>query len=493
MLNKDVILYLCSRVISAAGAFAAVTIFTRMAGASEYGRYLLIFAWGMIVFAFTSQWMIGAFFGIYASKRLPEYMASLFHLVLPALAIAAIGLIGAQWLGFHDAAFVAAVFAMVVGMTMYFSAFDAARMALKSKIASLSMILRVALMVAFGIFALAKGGGAAGLAVAIMAAHLIAAIPCWIAIGGIDRAKQSPDASRHIVRFGLPLMLSFGALALGQNIDRVIVAQYLGVSALGPYGAVSEMMRQSFAVFGEAILFSMITTAKQHSNDGSPEASKRMLRIAFNACMATGTFGAAFFIVFGDRVVQLALGPEFHGPVADLIPIFAIAYAFMMLGQYYFANVIYFTNASYLAAVFSVTLVLISGTLSYLLVPLYGAKGAAIALLSGYLASCLVLIVAGRRHYSMPVDLAGLAGISSLAVIFVSVAWLLTRVEANASLLAISQITVLLALAAFAVHRYDLLQTISGDLEIDRKKPQSTRHSSTASTRPAASSTRQAA
>ena len=457
-LNKDAILYLGSRVLSAAGSFAAVAIFTRMAGAAEYGHYLLIFAWGTITCAFTSQWMIGAFFSIYATKKLPEYIASLFHLFVPALAIAAIGLVGANWFGFQDATFVAAVFAMVVGMTVYYSAFDAARIAVKTRITSLSMILRVALIVAFGIFALAKGGGAVGLAIAIMAAHFIAALPCWIAIGGFDPSQKSRAASRHILQFGLPLMLSFGALALGQNIDRVILAHFLGVSALGPYGAVSELIRQSFAVFGEAILFSMIATAKQHSNDGNIEASERMLRTAFNACLAIGTFGAAFFMVFGDLIVQIVLGPDFYGPVSNLIPIFAITYAFMMLGQYYFANVIYFTSASYLAAIFSVALVLISGTLSLLLVPFYGAKGAAISLLAAYMTSCLVLAVVSRRHYRMPIDFAGLAGISSLAVIFVSAAWILTRLVSNASLLAVSQIAVLLALAAYAVRRYDLLR-----------------------------------
>lgn len=459
--NGDILLYLGSRIISAAGAFAAVAIFTRIAGAVEYGHYLLIFAWAMIVFAFSTQWIIAAYFGVYDSKRLREFVASLYRLLVPALALAGAGLIGAEFFGFKGGRFVVAVFAMVVGMTLYYSAFDAARTAAKPQAASLSMVLRALLIVALGSLALCKAEGATGLAVAVMAAHLIAAIPCWIAIGGVSHAKKTSSASRQILTYGWPLMLSFGAMALGQNIDRLILEYFLGISALGPYGAVSELMRQCFAVFGEVILFSMITTAKQHSVDGNVEASTSTLRTAFNACLATSVFGAAFFIVFGERVVHLVLPAAFHAAIGELIPIFAIAYAFMMLSQYYFAHVIYFTRASHLAVISSATIIAVSGILSFLLIPIYGAKGGAIALLAAYALSCGALIVVSRRYYRMPVDLRGLAGISLLAVLFVATSQLLACFEAAGPLL-ISQSMIFVSIGTYVVSRYGLLSTISG-------------------------------
>ena len=105
-------------------------------------------------------------------------------------------------------------------------------------------------------------------------------------------------------------------------------------------------------------------------------ATEITLRRAFNACLATAVFGAAFFIVFGDVLLRLVLKPDFVGPAHDLIPIFAVAFAFMTMRNFYFAQVIYFTHASYLDLMVSLLFVAVSTVLSLLLVPAYGPHGA---------------------------------------------------------------------------------------------------------------------
>ena len=55
--------------------------------------------------------------------------------------------------------------------------------------------------------------------------------------------------------------------------------------------------------------------------------------------------------MFGDAVLRVVLQPEFIAPMRDLIPIFAVAFAFATMRSFYFAQVIYFTNASYLELV----------------------------------------------------------------------------------------------------------------------------------------------
>ena len=70
MLNTSGLLYLSARAISAAGNLLAVAIFSRLAGPAEYGHYVLIFAWSLIVYGFGAQWMRFAYFGVYQSGAL---------------------------------------------------------------------------------------------------------------------------------------------------------------------------------------------------------------------------------------------------------------------------------------------------------------------------------------------------------------------------------------------------------------------------------------
>ena len=162
--------------MSAAGNLLAVVIFSRMAGPAEYGHYVFIYAWSLIAYGFSAQWMRFAYFGVYHLDRFGEYIASLARLLAAGLAVAALVLLGIGLFGLFEPSFLAAVFALVCGMAIYEAAFEVARTLLNARGASLAMILRAVLTVGFGSAALYLDGGARGLAIAIALAHLIAAV-----------------------------------------------------------------------------------------------------------------------------------------------------------------------------------------------------------------------------------------------------------------------------------------------------------------------------
>jgi O-antigen/teichoic acid export membrane protein len=270
-------------------------------------------------------------------------------------------------------------------------------------------------------------------------------------------SQASRAASLHIISYGWPLLLSFGVTAVGQTIDRLLLAHYLGTGTLGPYGMVADVMRQSFTVLGEAIILSLVTVAKQQANDGEIKVANGTLRTAFRACLAAAVFGAAFFIVFGDAVLPLVLKPDFVTPIRDQIPIFAVAFAFMTMRNFYFAQVIYFISASYLELLISLLFLIVSSALSLMLVPNYGPHGAALALMMACIISCVAFMVIGRRWYRLPIDFTALGVMPVLAALLVlgarAMAWL---IPGHSVPLAIDALVFALV-GGFAVHRFGLL------------------------------------
>jgi O-antigen/teichoic acid export membrane protein len=419
MLNTSGLLYLSARIVSAAGNLLAVVIFSRLAGPAEYGHYVLIFAWSLIVYGFGAQWMRFAFFGVYQSERFGEYVGSLAGLLCGGLLFVALILAALAIFEFFEPGFLIAVFALICGMTLYEAAFEVARVRLDVRNAALSMMLRALFTVLFGSIGLWLGGGARGLALAIAVAHVGAAAPALRTWSGLNWSCGSRDTAIRILRYGWPLMLSFGIGAVGQSIDRLLLAHYLGTATLGPYGVAADMLRQSYMVLGETISLSLMTVAKSHANNGDVEATNCTLRRAFNACLATAVFGTAFFVVFGDVLLRAILQPEFVAPIHELIPIFAIAFAFMTMRNFYFAQVIYFTNASFLDLMVSFLFVVVSASLSLVLVPAYGPHGAALALMLSGITSCIAFMVLGRRWYKLPIDFTALGVMPALAFLFV--------------------------------------------------------------------------
>jgi O-antigen/teichoic acid export membrane protein len=457
MLNTPGLLYLSARAISAAGNLLAVAIFSRLAGPAEYGHYVLIFAWSLIVYGFGAQWMRFAYFGVYQSERFGEYVGSLAWLLCAGVTVVAVVLAALGAFGFFEPGFLLAVFALVCGITLYEAAFEVARTLLSVRGAALSMILRAALIVVFGGASLWLGGGARGLAIAIAAAHVLAAVPALMTFSDLRWPRGSRATALRILTYGWPLLLSFGVTAVGQSIDRLLLAHYLGTAALGPYGVVADMLRQSFMVLGEAISLSLVTVAKSHANNGNMAATETTLRRAFNACLATAVFGAAFFIVFGDVLLRTVLQPDFIGPAHDLIPIFAVAFAFMTMRNFYFAQVIYFTHASYLDLMVSLLFVAVSTTLSLLLVPAYGPHGAAFALMVACIISCLAFMAIGRRWYALPIDFTALAVMPALATLFVFGAHTAAEFIPDGSVPLVLDGLAFALLGGFAVRRFGLL------------------------------------
>jgi len=464
MLNTSGLLYLSARAVSAAGNLLAVAIFSRMAGPSEYGHYVLIFAWSLIVYGFGAQWMRFAYFGVYHQRRIGEYVVSLAGLLGCGVAIVALVLAVLGGLGLFEPGYLIAVFALVCGMVVYEAAFEVARTQLYARGAALSMILRAVFTVTFGSMSLALNGGARGLAIAIAIAHLLAATPSIATFTNIRFSRGSRTAALHIISYGWPLLLSFGVTAVGQSIDRLLIGHYLGTAVVGPYGVVADVLRQSFTVMGEAIILSLVTVAKQQTNDGDIAAANGTLQKAFNACLAAASFGAAFFIVFGHVVLQAILRPEFIAPTRDLIPIFAVAFAFMTMRSFYFAQVIYFTRASYLDLVVALVFLIVSTILSVLLIPSYGPQGAAVALMVSSIVSCIAFMALGRRIYKLPIDFAAVGVMPALAILVIFGAHTTGQFLSGHSLPLFVDAGIFVLLGGFAIHHFGLLNLPSADI-----------------------------
>jgi O-antigen/teichoic acid export membrane protein len=106
--------------------------------------------------------------------------------------------------------------------------------------------------------------------------------------------------------------------------------------------------------------------------------------------------------------------------------------------------------------------VVISSALSVLLIPHYGAQGAAISLMIGCIVSCLAFALMGRMYYRMPIDLGGLFAIPGLAAAFVLGVWQIGPTFAPAGVLLFLEASIFVVIGIVLVHRLGLLQAAPG-------------------------------
>jgi peptidoglycan biosynthesis protein MviN/MurJ (putative lipid II flippase) len=132
--------------------------------------------------------------------------------------------------------------------------------------------------------------------------------------------------------------------------------------------------------------------------------------------------------------------------------------------SFYFAQVIYFTNASYLELVVAVLYLGVSTALSLALVPLYGPRGAAIAMMVACVFACLAFMVLGRRWYLMPIDMSALIVMPALAALSVFAAHEIARLVSDHTLVLALDAAIFAVCGGFAIRHFGLLHLPSADV-----------------------------
>ena len=228
--------------------------------------------------------------------------------------------------------------------------------------------------------------------------------------------------------YGSPLILAFGINAVGQSGDRLLLAKFDSVGAVGPYGAVSDLIRQSLVVVSEAVAGSYMPHAKRAASDGDSARTRLILTEAFRAYSFITAFGSAFILCFAPDLIHLLFGDAYAKAAASLVPIFILATVLYVFRAFYFGQAIYFLKSSSAELYASTATVAAGAATGLLLIPSYGALGAAFAMLAAQGAGCLVAALAARRWRAMPLpilDLCGIAGIAAAAALLADIASLL--------------------------------------------------------------------
>lgn len=428
MILRHAVIYIGSRVVAAALNLLSVALFARLAGPETFGAYLLYLASAYIVYGFAIQWLRMSFFAVYTADNSPSIVGTFIRTMsgFVGLVVVVAGL--SVWAGIFSRDVVVGTVLPTVGLAVFETFYEIARARLKVELVGVAVLLRAVFVPVGGAVAFALTGTATGLAAGVALAHVAAAAPLiregWPAV----RAKFSGGIARQYLSYGSPLILAFGINAVGQSGDRLLLAKFDSVGAVGPYGAVSDLIRQSLVVVSEAVAGSYMPHAKRAASDGDSARTRLILTEAFRAYSFITAFGSAFILCFAPDLIHLLFGDAYAKAAASLVPIFTLATVLYVFRAFYFGQAIYFLESSSAELYASTATVAAGAATGLLLIPSYGALGAAFAMLAAQGAGCLVAALAARRWRAMPLpilDLCGIAGIAAAAALLADIASLL--------------------------------------------------------------------
>jgi O-antigen/teichoic acid export membrane protein len=459
MLASQVLRFLPAHVVPAVASFAGIFIFTRLASPAEYGVFALVMSVAQMAQSVLFYWIqVGATRDIDAARGNGD---------LPALQSAVYRSHAVTFMLF------AAIYAVVLSLLPIEATL---RHALWWAIAIVGLRSLVAVNQAFhrgdlrtGRFNLIECGQALiglGLGLALLwlttaraGALLTATVVASFAVAVIDlpaawRALRRPVARERVLqllRFGLPLSVSFALNYVLATSDRLMVEWILGEAAVGVYSVAYALMdRAVSAIFIAISLAAFPLAIRAFEREGLPGAS-RQLRANGKLLMAVALPVTALLMCANAQLAAVMVGPAFREQAAMIMPWVALAALLAGFQIHFFDHAFHLSRRTTLFGWTTGPAAVLNIGLNLLLLPRLGLMGAVWATLASYTVSLVATVVIGRRVMKVPLDLPELArvlaacGLMAAAVIAARLpASLLGLVEA--SMIAV----VVYAIAAFA-------------------------------------------
>jgi O-antigen/teichoic acid export membrane protein len=214
---------------------------------------------------------------------------------------------------------------------------------------------------------------------------------------------------KRMMRYGLPILVAGIAFAINEQFDKILLAKLLpaniadaevGVySACYKLGLFMVLFRNAFTLGIEPFFFS-------HANKENAAQTYAMITkyfIIFGSVIQLGV------IVFADILKHYMIRDSSYWEAMKVVPLIIVANFF--LGIYTNLSIWYkLINKTYIGAYISIVGAIVTLILNFLLIPIMGYYGSAIATIAAYASMMLISYYFGNKYYPIPYDMKKIGG-----------------------------------------------------------------------------------
>jgi len=380
---------------------------------SEYGAFTIINTFVSLVAGVTQLGLGSAFFRAYnydyqTEKDRRDVLATITTLLgIISIITVVIMCIGASWLAkilldqssFRNIIYLGAIIVLLQNLAV--PGFAWLRAENKPFLYSLLSIanLLVSLitnLVLIGMFSAGLTGAVLGIGSGY-AFVTLCLLPVILIHAGI---KIRTDIARNVLSFGIPMVLTVISYWALQVLDRYLLNIFGSLAQTSEY-AVAYSLGSAISIvvispFTLAWASAMFTIAKRKDAASVFQTVFRLLGYFL-------LFSAFGLSVVGKMLLFWLFPPVYHA-ASFVIPIVSVSLTFY--GLYYVVNVgLNIKRKTWISSIFSTIAAVSNLALNLVLIPRYGAMGAALATLLAYIVLVLVAYIVNQRIYPLPLEI----------------------------------------------------------------------------------------
>lgn len=426
-LFKQTFIYGLATVLPRMLSFILVPLYTdpSVLSRAEYGRVSFIFAYFVLFNVVLAYGMETAFFRFFNKEKNQEKVVSTSALSLIITSIVFLGMAFlfriqiSEFIGI-DIQYLNLVFGILLFDALVIIPFAWLRATEKPMRYAVLKILNVAINLGLNVFLLlylkdlASGNSffesiyKPDFEISyIFISNLIASgITLLILIPFYTKIKYSFDTAlwKKMMQYAIPVLIAGIAFSINETFDRILLKELL------PIDIAEDQIGMYSACYKIALFMTLFATAYRlgiepyffsHSKTDNPQ--KNYAKI-LNFFVAFGSVILLTVVVFADLLKPYIIRSEAYYEAMWIVPLILLAN--FCLGIYHNLSVWYkITDRTKFGAYISVFGAIITLVLNYVLIPIMGYKGSAIATLSAYSLMMVLSFYFGRKYYPIPYNL----------------------------------------------------------------------------------------
>lgn len=379
MLLRHSVLYLIANGVSALLGFAAVFVFTRLLSPAEYAIVVLAMVVGTIIAALLFTWLRHAVLRFQADGVTDVRLTALTGYAA-VLTLYPVAVVVAAFAGNMPWWHAAAGAAFAIGVTIYELGQEILRARqLPARILVMSTV-RAVLSFALCLLAVSLGGGGFAYVLMVAVAYGVASLAMSRTIWSRPLAPADPALLRTMLIYGAPISASGLILALHSTIDRIALAAFAGPEIAGAYGATADLVRQCIIYPALSASLALAPIAVR-ALSAPPEELETKISEGFELLLALLLPAALGLAIIAPSLTVVLFGPQYRDTAAAVIPIVAFVWFFQCMSQQYVQLSFSLARKSHLFAWHTAAGLAIGLVLMVPMVKVWGAVGAATAML----------------------------------------------------------------------------------------------------------------
>lgn len=382
MLTK-LLQYAPVQIVSALSVFLLIAIQTKFLGLEDYGMLAIFFLVTEVVRSFSAQWINTSMLRLYPAETADNkrHYQTIAVILLMALFVPASGLVAVA-IFYYDVFSWTTLFylsLLLLSKSAYLFLLDMARLNEHVSVYRLTSMLQSAISLLFTYLLLSYHADFENAVLALVISYF-AVLPFVLFKLTLSSLPAAKPFVMPIISYGLPLMLSGTLASLTSRVDRLFIADSIGLTETGVYAALSNMLLGVMALVFMVIAMPLYPEMTKAIKDKATLAS--LHKKYFTMLLLFSLPALLGLCLIAEPMISLFLTDDYLQYGVELFYLIALSVFVLNLRAHYVDHGLQFTLNTHLLPFITGGSIIINVTLLFLLLDKFGVYGAAIASLA---------------------------------------------------------------------------------------------------------------